>query len=83
MNNELEALRAFAQELMELWPDGAPDGAPDGGELQEIAVKHGPLTLTTPIVPCGENCGCTEFYSAGDEAECYRRTPLLDGPPHD
>lgn len=73
---EVERLRAFAQDVMEHWPEGAPDG----GDLQEYAVKYGLLRGVEMPGPCGENCGCTE-YLANDEwpSTCYRRTSLLTG----
>lgn len=80
MATELEALRAFAQAVLEDWPEGAPDGF----DLQELGVKHGLLALKdpAPTEPCGENCWCAEYYGAHDwdgGVQCYIRTPLLLG----
>lgn len=75
---ELEALRAFAQGVMEVWPIGDLDG----GTLQDLAVKHGLLKPEIRYTPCGEGCTCAEYattkeFEAG--VECYRKTPLLTG----
>jgi hypothetical protein len=80
---ELEALRAFAQEVMECWPLGDVDG----GELQDIAVKHGLLYEARPSEPCGEECDCRDSYHESDFLDgtvvCYRKTNLLTGDRHD
>lgn len=78
---ERDKLRAFAQDVMSAWPEGAPDGA----DLQEWGAKYGLLRPETRTEPCGpvnphsgdhEQCNCEE---CGVEfpAECYRKTPLL------
>ncbi len=75
---EVEALRAFAKEVMETWPDGGVDG----DDLQESAIKHGMLEPLTRTQPCGEFCACAEYYAADEWAggiTCYRRTALLTG----
>jgi hypothetical protein len=75
---EAASLRAFANEVMEDWPEGAPDG----GALQDYATKHGLLREVTMAGPCGDTCGCSEFLGADDwPNECYRRTSLLTGKP--
>lgn len=74
---EFAKLRAFAQDVMQAWPEGDLDG----GELQDAAVRHGLLRETHPAEPCGENCWCAEYY--GDDefkdggAICYKPTELL------
>ena len=78
MQARVDGLRAFAQDVMESWPEGAPDG----GDLQEFAERHGLLQPVEMPAPCGEDCGCTEFLSADDfPATCYRKTSLLTGRP--
>ena len=47
---ETKKLRAFAQAVMEAWPDGGIEG----GDLQEIAEKHGMLAQKTMAAPCGD-----------------------------
>lgn len=75
---EVEALRAFAQDVMSAWPLGDVDG----DDLQESAIKRGLLAPMTRTGPCGESCGCAEYYAADEWADgitCYRRTALLNG----
>jgi hypothetical protein len=78
---EVDALRAFAQAMMEDWPEGAPDGF----ALQDLAVKHGLLALKDPwpFEPCGDNCYCAEYHGGAEGmsegVECFRKTPLLTG----
>lgn len=65
---ERDALRAFAQAVMESWPNGDVDG----GELQDAAHEHG-------LLHCSEECAC-EYYCVTEEVvDCYRPTPLLTG----
>ena len=77
--SEADALRSFAQEVMECWPMGGIDG----GELQDIAAKHGLLCPETRFAPCQkEGCSCAEYASAQEFADgviCYRKTSLLTG----
>lgn len=82
MAEALTALRAFAQELFKDWPEA---GGVDGFELQDLAEKHGLLKRRdpAPLVPCGENCACAEYYGEvqmqmGD-AVCYERSDVLLG----
>ena len=75
---ERDALRRFAREIMDAWPDGGIEGA----DLQAIAVKHGLLVPETLHEPCGESCSCAGLVDADDWDEgvtCYRRTALLNG----
>ena len=78
--DENKQLRAFAQSIMEAWPEGGIEG----DDLQEIAVKHGMLTPEIRHEPCGEWCQCNGIggYDRDDwqrGVECYRRTALLTG----
>lgn len=70
---DIDALRGFAQDIMECWPHSELDGC----DLQDIAEAHGLLKPETRTEACGENCACAEY---GDfPAECYRKTSLLTG----
>ena len=77
---ERDQLRAFAQDIMDEWPDV---GTLDGFDLQELAVKHGLLAETTHHKPCAEEgCNCASMVDGRDWQEgvqCYRGTPLLKG----
>ena len=80
ISSENKKLRAFAQAIMEAWPEGGIEG----DDLQEIAVKHGMLAPETRFEPCGEWCKCNGIggYDSDDwqrGVECYRRTALLMG----
>lgn len=71
---ELIALRGFAQDVMEAWPEGGLDG----GVLQEIALRHGLLRekIPAPTKPCGEACACGDYYTAEEwraGVRCYER----------
>jgi hypothetical protein len=75
---EIDALRAFAQAVMEAWPMFDLNG----DTLQEVAVKHGILNPETRHEPCGETCSCAEYVDQSewnDGVVCYRFTPLLTG----
>lgn len=80
LHAECEKLRAFAQDIMNEWPDV---GTLDGLDLQELAVKHGLLAETTHHKPCAEEeCNCAGMVNERDWQEgvqCYRGTPLLKG----
>lgn len=77
---ERDKLRAFAQDVMENWPDV---GSLDGYDLQMLGVKHGLLTETTHYKPCCDvGCNCAVMCYEDDWKEgvqCYRGTPLLKG----
>ncbi len=78
--SENKKLRAFANDIMEAWPDGGIEG----DDLQEIAYRHGMLAKHTHFEPCGEWCNCNaigEFNSDDWQrgVNCYRRTALLTG----
>lgn len=75
LREECAALRGFAQDVMEDWWDGYLDG----GTRQDLAAKHGLIVETNPIVPCGESCACTEYFNEGEQASCFKPTPLLTG----
>lgn len=75
---ERDALRSFAQKIMESWPDGDVHG----GDLQQYAEECGLLTMEVVNAPCGEFCECAAACGPDDFAdgvECYRRTKLLTG----
>lgn len=75
---ERDALRGFAQRVMDGWPEYGVDG----DELQDAAVAYRLLARVTATAPCGTHCWCAEFHGEDDMAEgvtCYRRTPLLTG----
>ena len=68
-----DALRKFAQAVMQSWPDGDVDG----GELQDAALSAGLLVGVEVSESCGDECQCVD---AGEwPTTCYRRTPLLTG----
>lgn len=73
-------LRAFAQAILQDWPDTP---CFDGGELQDLAERYGLLEAHEVVEPCGEGCNCAEFDDF--PMQCYRKTPLLKGeePPPD
>jgi len=76
--DESAKLRAFAQEIMEAWPEGGIDG----GDLQDIATRHGLLTPKIMHSPCGDNCACYEVVGPDEfesGVECFIKTPLLTG----
>ena len=78
--DENKKLRAFAQSVMESWPDGGIEG----DDLQEIACRHGMLAPEIRHEPCGEWCQCNGIGGYGGDdwqrgVECYRRTALLTG----
>ena len=80
LSNENKKLRAFANDIMEAWPDGGIEG----DDLQEIATRHGMLAPEIRYEPCGEWCQCNGIggYDSDDwqrGVECYRRTALLTG----
>ena len=83
LTRERDALRAFAQDVMDDWPDG---GDIDGGTLQDFALKNGLLRAKDPqpTEPCGDECLCA-YYSGRDPADwvdgvlCYERTAILLG----
>lgn len=77
---ENKKLRAFAQDIMEDWPDV---GSLDGYDIQILGVKHGLLDETTHHKPCAEEgCACAAMCYESDWKEgvqCYRSTALLKG----
>jgi hypothetical protein len=75
---EIEQLRAFAQEIMDHWPESGVDG----DDLQNIAEKHGLIESTIKYDPCGEGCSCSEYASKAEfkaGVVCFKRTKLLTG----
>jgi hypothetical protein len=75
---ERDALRAFAQHMLDGWPDFT---GLDGGEIQDAAIKHGLLVGETRTTTCAEDCACAEYHGTDSPGEftCYRRTALLKG----
>ena len=78
--SENKKLRAFANDIMEAWPDGGIEG----DDLQEIACRHGMLAPEIRHEPCGEWCQCNGMNCLDSDdwkggVECYRRTALLMG----
>lgn len=71
---DLEKLRAFAQFVLEDWPEGEPDEF----ELQDKAIEYGLLEGHMATEPCGENCWC-ESYDGKFPLTCYRKSKLLTG----
>ena len=80
ISDENKKLRAFANDIMQVWPEGGIEG----DDLQEIACRHGMLAPEIRHEPCGEwcNCNCLGDFDSADwqrGVECYRRTALLTG----
>jgi len=78
-SKELAALRAFAQAVMDCWPDG---WGIEGDELQHIAAEHGMLRPEIRHEPCGDGCRCADHVLPKewtDGVVCYRKTALLTG----
>jgi len=65
----------FARAIFKGWPE--PWGETlDGFELQELGEKHGVLVAYEMSKPCGEHCGCAEFYGEDDAPwTCYYLAP--------
>lgn len=73
-----DALRGFAQAVMEDWHEGDLDG----GTRQDIAERFGLLRAIERFSPCGEACGCSEYFTESDwkaGQTCFRATTLLTG----
>lgn len=79
VREERDKLRAFAQEIMDHWPESGIDG----DDLQEIAVKHGLLMPTIRYARCNEEgCFCAGYASEKEFESgvvCFRKTDLLTG----
>nr|MBP9805624.1 hypothetical protein [Accumulibacter sp.] len=78
-SKELDALRAFAQAVMDCWPDG---WGIEGDDLQHIATEHGMLVPEIRNSPCADACRCAEHVLPKewtDGVVCYRKTALLTG----
>ena len=80
ISHENKKLRAFAQDIMEAWPEGGIEG----DDLQEIALKHGMLAPEIRHEPCGEWCQCNGIGGYDSDGwqrgvTCYRRTDLITG----
>ncbi len=77
--DEVGKLRAFAQKILEGWPEEFGDV--DGFTIQDAAVECGLLAEETRHEPCGEECNCASYNGdMSDGVTCYRRTALLMGP---
>lgn len=50
------------------------DGFIDGGDLQELLVKYGCITLEVINEPCSEECVCADC-GCDFPTKCYRLTP--------
>lgn len=71
-------LRAFAQKMLNDWPDDFGDV--DGCTIQDAAIECGLLAGETRHEPCGEHCNCAGYHDdMSDGVTCYRKTPLLTG----
>ena len=78
-SKELDALRAFAQAVMDCWSDG---WGIEGDDLQHIATEHGMLVPEIRNSPCADGCRCAEHVLPKewtDGVVCYRKTALLTG----
>ena len=71
---DLEKLRAFAQFILEDWPEGGPDEF----EVQEKAIEFGLLEGREVKESCGEGCWCEEF-DGEFPMMCYQKTKVLTG----
>lgn len=75
---DLGALRAFAQDVLAVYPL-----AHDELSVREIALRHGLLVLVNPTEPCGDKCECLLYYSRQEfskgKVECLRNTGRLTG----
>lgn len=74
---QLAALMRFAGAVLGDADEADFAGDFPGDLLQEEAERSGLLQRVQATTPCGENCGCVEYYGEGEVAECYRMTPLL------
>lgn len=79
---EVTRLQGIVGQFFEDWPEPWAEGM-DGFELQRWGEKHGVLIRRDVIVPCGENCGCREYYCDGEEPMCYALAPefIVSGSP--
>ena len=60
LEEQIAALRSFAQDVMRSWPEGDVDG----GDLQEYAEKHGLIVPRIMYAPCDDEgfCECANAY---------------------
>lgn len=79
VREERDKLRAFAQEIMEYWPERGIDG----DDLQEIAETHGLIEPVVKYEPCStDGCFCSDYVSKAEFESgvvCFRKTELLTG----
>jgi hypothetical protein len=73
----LHALREFAKDVL----DREQRYAIDGADLEAAALRHGLLREESRLVPCGDNCACSEFEDAGKTSACLVRTTTMTGKP--
>lgn len=77
---EVTALRGFARDVMDDWPEYP---GLDGFEVGELATKHGLLMETKQYKPCREEgCNCAWMVDERDWQDgviCFRETALLKG----
>lgn len=71
--DRMTRLLAFANEIISASYEG---GSFEGGDIQDLAVKHGLVTIESRDSECGEACACSQY---GFPTECYRKTDLLLG----
>lgn len=75
---QIDALRGFAQDIMESWPESGIDG----DELERAAIKYELVKMRPCTTPCKPGCCCTDYYDEEEFAAgipCYRYTKLLKG----
>jgi len=71
---DLEALRAFALEMLKGWPDV---GAIEGWDIEAAALKCGLLIPTQVTEPCSESCCACLRYGEGFPMTCNKFGPVL------
>ena len=76
-----DKLRAFASDVLKVFPDG---GSWDALDIQEMAVNHGLLMSEIRKESCAvegvSSCKCEDYCSSGDfdlGVECFRKTYLV------
>ena len=73
LKREISPLRAFAQAILQRFPEEAPDEF----KIRALAVAAGLLEGVWVTESCGDDCWCAGY---GDfPLTCYRRTELLMG----
>ena len=75
---ERDALRKFAQKVMESWPTSGMEAL----DLEEAALESGLIAPVTRYEPCGDECTCAEAYHESafkNGMDCFQKTALLTG----